>query len=243
MGPLNRPRQRAHRSHALAREVVALALAELLLLRGLEASETYNSLPAASPLAGTSKLEAHTRATRTVAEKRLNHPPFPFPPNQCLSISAVTSTSHSSHVHVFTAGSRHSLSCSLRQLAEMPSLAGPKSRAQLASFTRLDDGAFCRVISASLWAPPTPSKQATPGQPAAPKQVVQLALRVVSWHLLCHWPLASLFSFSLASPNTCSSHCAGQAHTHGHGHGAIWLAGREIYTRRASLAKKCPACR
>ena len=39
----------------------------------------------------------------------------------------------------------------------MPSLAGPKSRAHLASFARLDDGAFCRVISASfkLWAPPT----------------------------------------------------------------------------------------
>ena len=120
---------------------------------------------------------------------------------------------------------------SLRQLAEMPSLAGPISRAQLASFTRLDDGAFCRVISASLWAPPTPV--ATPGQPAAPKQVVQLALRTVSWHLLCHWPLVCLF-FSLASPNTCSSHCARQARTHGHG--AIWLAGRrprEIYTRAA----------
>lgn len=80
---------------------------------------------------------------------------------------------------------------SLRQLGEMPSLAGLKSRAQLASFTRLDDGAFCRVISASLWAPPTPV--ATPGQPAAPKQMVQLALRTVSWHLLCHWPLACLF--------------------------------------------------
>lgn len=51
--------------------------------------------------------------------------------------------------------SRHT--SSLRQSVEMPSLAGPKSRAHLASFARLDDGAFCRVISASfkLWAPPT----------------------------------------------------------------------------------------
>jgi hypothetical protein len=152
VGPLNRPRQRAHRSHALAREVVALALAGLLLLRGLEASETYDSLPAASPRAGTAKHEAHTRATRKAAEKRLNHPPFPCPPDQCLSVSVVMSFSLSSHIYVFTAaGSRHT--SSLRQLGEMPSLAGPKSRAQLASFTRLDDGAFCRVISASLWAP------------------------------------------------------------------------------------------
>lgn len=51
---------------------------------------------------------------------------------------------------------------SLRQLVEMPSLAGPKSRAHLASFARLDDGAFCRVILASfkLWAPPTYASRA-----------------------------------------------------------------------------------
>lgn len=56
--------------------------------------------------------------------------------------------------------SRHT--SSLRQLVEMPSLAGPKSRAHLASFARLDDGAFCRVISASfkLWAPPTYASRA-----------------------------------------------------------------------------------
>ena len=126
----------------------------------------------------------------------------------------------------------------------MPSLAGPKSRAQLASFTRLDDGAFCRVISASLWAPPTPSKQATPGQPAAPKQVVQLALRTVSWHLLCHWPLACLF-FCLPrlTEHLFLPWCWTGTHTHTHtwhGHGAIWLAGREIYTRRAILLRSVP---
>jgi hypothetical protein len=81
---------------------------------------------------------------------------------------------------------------SLRQLAEMPSLAGPKSRAQLASFTRLDDGAFCRVISASLWAPLRQQRQL--------HHLFGCSWRfvMVSWALLCHWPLAwPFFSFRL----------------------------------------------
>jgi hypothetical protein len=49
-----------------AGEVVALAIAAELLLRGLEASETYDSLPAASPRAGTSK---HTRRRATRSSK------------------------------------------------------------------------------------------------------------------------------------------------------------------------------
>ena len=94
----------------------------------------------------------------------------------------------SSHIHVFTPVCPGSFALdtlhSLRQLGEMPSLAGPKSRAHLASFTRLDDGAFCRVISAACGHHTTP---------AAPLVWVQLALRMVSWHLLCHWPIACVF--------------------------------------------------
>ena len=132
---------------------------------------------------------------------------------------------------------------SLRQLAEMPSLAGPISRAQLASFTRLDDGAFCRVISASLWAPPTPV--ATPGQPAAPNK----------W---CSWPFVRSAGTCSAIGRPCAFFPSLSPHRtpvppivlDRHAHMAMVRYGlraddlvRFTHARRANLAKKCPACR
>ena len=158
--------------------------------RGLEASETYDSLPAASLEPGIAK-HTYTR-TRTVAET--SSKPFPFsaqpmplhPPLHPPIYAAVKSFARQTTAHN-----------SLRQLAEMPSLAGLKSRAHLASFARLEDGAFCRVISASLWAPPRP------------RQVVQAGASYGQLHAAL--PLAARVPFSFASPNTCSSHYCGPA--------------------------------
>lgn len=109
VGPLDGPRQRGH-MRALAREVVALAVPDMLSLESLKHTTAFRQ-----PLARPASRNARGRPP-DVPIPHINAS-LPGPSSRAGVCPAILARSYL-----------------LRQWAEMPSLAGPKSRALLASF-------------------------------------------------------------------------------------------------------------